>query len=279
MNPHYLQIKKQLQELYPAGEAASIAKLILCEHFHYSTIELYGGKDRVFSQKEEAEWLEFLDRLQKEEPIQYIIGHEKFLGRSYKVTPSVLIPRPETEELVNWIVSDHQNSAPCQILDIGTGSGCIAISLAKLLPQATVTAWDISADALVVAAENGANHEATVTFEQCDVLATNQINFPVNIIVSNPPYIAQEEEREMEAHVLQWEPHTALFVPNHDPLLFYRKIATLGLTALPNGGHLYFEINEAYGKETIQLLEELGYSSLELRTDFFGKERMIKAVR
>ncbi|MGL4519084.1 MAG: peptide chain release factor N(5)-glutamine methyltransferase [Phocaeicola sp.] len=279
MNPHYLQIKQSLQELFPEGEAASVAKLILCQHFHYSSIELYGGKDRVFSLKEEEEWYEILARLKKEEPIQYILGEEQFLGLSFQVTPSVLIPRPETQELVDWILKEPRTSQAPHILDIGTGSGCIAISLAKLIPAATVTAWDISAEALEVAKRNGERNEVTVTFEERDLFTQSHIDFPVDIIVSNPPYIAQQEEEEMHQNVLKWEPHTALFVPNHDPLRFYRKIAILAFAALQSGGELYFEINQAYGKETLQLLEEIGYSTTELRKDLFGKDRMIKATR
>ena len=148
-----------------------------------------------------------------------------------------------------------------------------------MIPAATVTAWDISAEALEVAKRNGERNEVTVTFEERDLFTQSHIDFPVDIIVSNPPYIAQQEEEEMHQNVLKWEPHTALFVPNHDPLRFYRKIAILAFAALQSGGELYFEINQAYGKETLQLLEEIGYSTTELRKDLFGKDRMIKATR
>ena len=279
MNLHYLHIRQSLLDLYPESEASSVAKLILNKHYNFSTIELYGGKDRFFSQEEEEAWQQILHRLKNNEPIQYILGQEEFLGLNFKVTSSVLIPRPETQELVDWVVTDNKNLPSCHILDIGTGSGCIAISVAKLIPHAEVTAWDISVDALEVAKQNAIQNEVTVIFEECDILAQTTINKPFDIIISNPPYITQQEEEEMNNNVLEWEPHTALFVPNHDPLLFYKQIATLALGALPSGGKLYFEINEAYGKETIQLLHSLGYKSYELRKDLFGKERMIKAIR
>ncbi|MGL4851834.1 MAG: peptide chain release factor N(5)-glutamine methyltransferase [Phocaeicola sp.] len=279
MNPHYLQIKQSLQELFPESEAASMAKLVLCQHFHYSTIELYGGKDRFFSPKEAEEWLEILNRLKKHEPIQYILGSDIFLGLTFKVAPGVLIPRPETQELVDWILTDCKQQTHARILDIGTGSGCIAVSLAHALPHAQVTAYDLSKEALEIATYNAQQNGVTISFEECDILAQPALPTAFDIIVSNPPYIAQQEESEMLPNVLAWEPHLALFVPNHDPLLFYRQIATLALDALPPGGKLYFEINEAYGAETQQLLENLGYNTIELRKDLFGKERMMKAIR
>ncbi|MGL5979763.1 MAG: peptide chain release factor N(5)-glutamine methyltransferase [Phocaeicola sp.] len=279
MNPHYTQIKHSLQELFSEREAATITKLLLSDYFSFTTLELYGGKDRFFSPKEEEEWIHILNRLKKQEPIQYILGNETFLGLTFKVTPNVLIPRPETQELVEWIIAQNREKSTCNVLDIGTGSGCIAISIAHFMPQSKVTAWDISADALSVAKQNAISNHTTVHFEQCDILSLSTIHQSYDLIVSNPPYIAEKEKSEMSANVIEWEPKGALFVPDQDPLLFYRQIATLALTSLSHEGELYFEINEAYGEETSQLLQELGYSTIELKKDFFGKDRMIKAIR
>ena len=219
-----------------------------------------------------------LSRLKKNEPIQYIIGTESFCGLTFEVNPDVLIPRPETQELVRWIESDWK-SLPCRILDIGTGSGCISISLAKFLEDAKVESWDISEGALQVAHRNCVRNEVEVLLRQQDVLSVVPEGELYQVIVSNPPYICEKEKVDMDANVLDWEPETALFVPDADPLLFYRKIAELGISMLCEGGALYFEINRAYGEETLRMLEGLGYRQLELRKDDFGNDRMIKACR
>ena len=278
MHPIVYEIRDALRGHYPDSEALSLAKMLLTEAFGFSTLEFYGGKDKEISGNRLRDLHEMLSRLKKNEPIQYIIGTESFCGLTFEVNPNVLIPRPETQELVRWIEADWK-SVPCRILDIGTGSGCISISLAKFLEGAKVESWDISEGALQVARRNCVRNEAEVLLRQQDVLSTVSEGELYQVIVSNPPYICEKEKVDMDANVLDWEPETALFVPDADPLLFYRKIAELGVSMLCEGGALYFEINRAYGEETLRMLEGLGYRQLELRKDDFGNDRMIKACR
>ena len=279
MHPIVNEIRNALREHYPDSEALALAKMLLVEAFGFSTLELYGGKDKEISGKRLDVLNEMIARLKKNEPIQYVIGAEVFCGWTFEVNENVLIPRPETQELVHWIVADWKSDAPCRILDVGTGSGCIAISLSKLLEGAEVEAWDISEGALRVARRNADRNEAQVLFRRVDVLKACTEDCRYDVIVSNPPYIAESEKQDMEANVLEWEPHTALFVPDADPLLFYRRIAELGVSMLKEGGALYFEINRAYGEETVRMLEGLGYKQIELRKDNWGNDRMIKANR
>ena len=278
MHPIVYEIRDALRGHYPDSEALSLAKMLLTEAFGFSTLELYGGKDKEISGNRLRDLHEMLSRLKKNEPIQYIIGTESFCGLTFEVNPNVLIPRPETQELVRWIEADWK-SVPCRILDIGTGSGCISISLAKFLEDAKVESWDISEGALQVARRNCVRNEVEVLLRQQDVLSAVPEGELYQVIVSNPPYICEKEKVDMDANVLDWEPETALFVPDADPLLFYRKIAELGISMLCEGGALYFEINRAYGEETLRMLEGLGYRQLELRKDDFGNDRMIKACR
>lgn len=279
MHPVYHEIKKMLVGYYPDAEASALAKMLLVEVLHFSTLELFGGKDKEVFKKDLDVLYEMSRRLQNQEPIQYIIGKETFCGMPFVVNRHVLIPRPETQDLVEWIAEEDQQTNPCRLLDMGTGSGCIAISLAKKLPHVQVEAWDISGEALQVARQNALNNQVKVDFHQQDILSASPGIAEWNVIVSNPPYITNKEKAEMEANVLNWEPHTALFVPDHDPLLFYRKIAQLGMSMLVNGGALYFEINRAYGTETIAMLQALGYENIIIRKDRFNNERMIKATR
>lgn len=279
MHPIVNEIRNALREHYPDSEALALAKMLLVEAFGFSTLELYGGKDKEISGKRLDVLNEMIARLKKNEPIQYVIGAEVFCGWTFEVNENVLIPRPETQELVRWIEADWKSDAPCRILDVGTGSGCIAISLSKLLEGAEVEAWDISEGALRVARRNADRNEAQVFFRQVDVLKACTEDCRYDVIVSNPPYITESEKQDMEANVLDWEPHTALFVPDADPLLFYRRIAELGVSMLKEGGALYFEINRAYGEETVRMLEGLGYKQIELRKDNWGNDRMIKANR
>lgn len=279
MHPIVNEIRNALREHYPDSEALALAKMLLVEAFGFSTLELYGGKDKEISGKRLDVLNEMIARLKKNEPIQYVIGAEVFCGWTFEVNENVLIPRPETQELVRWIEADWKSDAPCRILDVGTGSGCIAISLSKLLEGAEVEAWDISEGALRVARRNADRNEAQVLFRQVDVLKACTEDCRYDVIVSNPPYITESEKQDMEANVLEWEPHTALFVPDADPLLFYRRIAELGVSMLNEGGALYFEINRAYGEETVRMLEGLGYKQIELRKDNWGNDRMIKANR
>ena len=279
MHPIVNEIRNALREHYPDSEALALAKMLLVEAFGFSTLELYGGKDKEISGKRLDVLNEMIARLKKNEPIQYVIGTETFCGWTFEVDGNVLIPRPETQELVHWIVADWKSDASCRLLDVGTGSGCIAISLSKLLEGAEVEAWDISEGALRVARRNADRNGAQVLFRQVDVLKARPEGHRYDVIVSNPPYITEREKQDMEANVLDWEPHTALFVPDADPLLFYRRIAELGVSMLNEGGTLYFEINRAYGEETVRMLEGLGYKQIELRKDDWGNDRMIKANR
>jgi release factor glutamine methyltransferase len=279
MHPIVNEIRDALRGYYPDSEALSLAKMLLVEAFGFSTLELYGGKDKEISGNRLRDLHEMLSRLQKNEPIQYILGKETFCGLTFEVDTHVLIPRPETRELVEWIVADYELLPACRILDVGTGSGCISISLAKFIPGASVESWDISEGALEVARRNCALNGVEVLLRQQDVLLAQPDSACFDVIVSNPPYITESEKADMEANVLDWEPATALFVPDADPLLFYRKIAELGTVMLKEGGSLYFEINRAYGNETVQMLEGLGYKQIQLRKDDWGNDRMIKAVR
>ena len=279
MHPIVNEIREALRGLYPDSEALSLAKMLLVEAFGFSTLELYGGKDKEISGKRRDVLDKMLSRVQKNEPIQYVLGKETFCGLDFEVDSNVLIPRPETRELVEWIVADRKLDASCRILDIGTGSGCISISLAKFLSGAEVEAWDISEGALEVARRNAVRNAVEVLFRQQDVLYVLPGDTRYDVIVSNPPYITEKEKLDMDANVLDWEPFTALFVPDADPLLFYRKIAELGLSMLNIGGALYFEINRAYGQETVSMLERLSYKQIELRKDEWGNDRMVKACK
>ena len=279
MHPLVRQIREALHGSYTDAEALSLAKMLLVEVFGFSTLELYGGKDRGFSEKEQELLSDIVCRLQNHEPIQYIIGRETFMGLVFDVNENVLIPRPETQELVNWILEDHRSDEGCKILDIGTGSGCIPVSLAHFMSGAEVEAWDISDGALDVARRNANQNEVKVLFRKQNVFEALPSESYYDVIVSNPPYITEKEKVDMEANVLDWEPSIALFVPDTDPLLFYRKIAELGLEMLVAGGALYFEINRAYGEMMKTMLEDMGYNNVELRKDMFGNDRMIKAIK
>lgn len=279
MHPIIHEIKESLKGVYSESEAGALAKLLLVEVFGFSTLELYGGKDKAISEKERSLLNDIIKRLLQNEPIQYILGVETFCGLNFRVDKNVLIPRPETQELVEWILSDNKNLKDGRILDIGTGSGCIAITLAKNLPEVEVEAWDVSKGALQIATQNASDNKVRVHFVEQDVLAFIPQGTYFDVLVSNPPYITEVEKTEMEANVLEWEPKTALFVQDNDPLLFYRKIASLGRVMLKSGGMLYFEINRAYGQETVQMLEAMGYKDIELRKDSWGNDRMMKAER
>ena len=271
------RINEALTGCYSSGEVSALTRIIAVELLGISQIAFYLKDDITLTTEQQTQLDNAIERLKKQEPIQYILGYCDFCGLRFKVTPATLIPRPETSELVEWIASEAIGKE--SILDIGTGSGCIAVSLANKIPQSDVTAWDISPDALAVAAENSKANGQAVTFEQVDILAYQPTGEQFDIIVSNPPYIKENEKEAMHANVLDWEPHTALFVPDSDPLLFYRTIAEKGLTLLKPGGTLYFEINRAHGKETIDMLLSLGYTDIELRKDFADNDRMIRAVR
>ena len=271
------RIKEALTDSYSAGEISALTRIIATELLGVAQMAFYLKDDIALTAEQEALLDNAIERLKNQEPIQYILGYSDFCGLRFKVTPATLIPRPETSELVEWISSEAIGNE--NILDIGTGSGCIAVSLAHRMPQAEVSAWDISDDALAVAAENSKANGCAVAFELVDILVHQPGGELFDIIVSNPPYIKENEKESMHANVLDWEPRTALFVPDSDPLLFYRTIAKKGLTLLKPGGRLYFEINRAHGKETMDMLAALGYTHIELRKDFAENDRMIRAVK
>ena len=271
------KIQEGLATTYTDGEIKALTRIIATELLGVSQMAYFLKDSITLTAEQQTQLDNAIQRLKKQEPIQYILGYSDFCGLRFKVTQATLIPRPETSELVEWIASEATGNE--SILDIGTGSGCIAVSLAHKVPQSKVTAWDISHEALAVAAENSKENGQTVTFEQVDILAYEPTGEQFDIIVSNPPYIKENEKEAMHSNVLDWEPHTALFVPDSDPLLFYRAIAVKGLTLLKPGGRLYFEINRAHGKETMEMLAALGYTNIELRKDFAENDRMIRAVK
>lgn len=290
MNKTYSDMKTLLvQSGIEPYEAKAIALLLMEKVCGMTTTDVLTGQDGTAPTPQEMMALNMAEQVANGMPVQYALGEADFCGMTFRVAPGVLIPRPETEELVDWIVKDSQPSAVnCQLstvnyLDIGTGSGCIAIALAKRMKEAAVSAWDISPTALHIAQENAARNNVQVTFSQVDVLAPIDWEHihsnSFDCIVSNPPYICEEEAQEMERHVLEHEPHLALFVPNDDPLLFYRRIGVLGLELLRQNRALYFEINRRFGQETVAMLEALGYLHVELRQDCFGNDRMIKAIK
>lgn len=271
-------LREQLSKSYEPQEANGLARIIFCDILGQSNVDYYLCKDMDLSGNEEEKVKSILQRLEKYEPIQYIEGKKYFSGREFFVRQGVLIPRPETEELVELAAQACKPNA--KILDIGTGSGCIAISLSKKLPEAEVHAWDISEVALEVAKQNNEQLSASVHFEQHDILtyqATGEEAF--DLIISNPPYIAESEKAEMEPNVLAWEPSIALFVPDNDPLLFYRRIGELALRMLTPNGKLFFEINRAYGDATKQLLCNQGYKNIHIQKDLSGNDRFVYAER
>lgn len=278
MNVSVSHIRRALQESYSVQEAANLSRIVCCEMLGQTTIDYYLGKDIILSSKEMQKLNGILARLLNFEPIQYIQGTARFLERSYHVAPGVLIPRPETEELVEVMLREIPSDA--RILDIGTGSGCIAISLSKAFPNAKVTAWDVSEDALCIARRNNDDLQASVCFVKQDVLAWRGDGGQCyDVIVSNPPYITESEKQEMERNVLDWEPFSALFVPNNDPLLFYRRVGELGRMMLVDGGRLYFEINRAYGEATAMMLCGQGYTGIRILKDISGNDRFVIAER
>lgn len=271
----YRQLWQRLVPVYGEGEAQAIARLIYEVRYGLTLSDLLMGRDSSVPQ-DELEQIAI--RLERQEPVQYILGQTEFCGRTFVVNEHVLIPRPETAELCQWIVPSKK------ILDIGTGSGCIAITLAAEMPKAEMTAWDISEEALKVAEENAKRTDVHVKFEQVDALhltsdICHQTSDVFDLIVSNPPYICNKERETMEANVLEHEPHTALFVPNDDPLLFYRAIAQYGQTALKEGGWLYFEINPLYAEALHEMLSKMSYHDIEIKEDQYGKQRMIRAKK
>ena len=271
-------IRTQLKDSFSLGEIRVFTRLILEEVSNLSVSEIASCKFNDLSDNKKQNIISIVKRLQNNEPIQYILGNTEFYGLPLKVTPAVLIPRPETEELVEWILQETKLPQP-HIIDIGTGSGCIAIALAKKLKDATVDAWDVSTKPLEVAKENAALNNVIVNFSKVDVLQPLQKSQHFDIIVSNPPYIKEMEKEMMSSNVLNFEPHMALFVPDNKALIFYSRIADIALQQLNNNGWLYFEINHAKGNEVTELLHKKGFVNIELKKDISGNNRMIRAMK
>lgn len=322
----YNQLWKRLTAIYNEREAQAIVRTVLDALFGMSLTDICLGKVTQLSADDTTRLEKIIQRLEKSEPVQYVLGAEWFAGRLFSVAPGVLIPRPETEDLVKWACDEAKEkekednskeerskeekkdskkgeapkkeeqilSSPSKeekeglrkeeeiphpsILDIGTGSGCIAITVALALPQAHVTAWDISTDALAIAAGNAHRLGASVRFEHQDALSAPDDEERWDVIVSNPPYICDRERADMSDNVLSYEPELALFVPDSDPLLFYRAIARYASKALKPGGRLLFETNTAYAHKVAQAMADEGFTAIEVRNDCFGKPRMVKGA-
>ena len=268
----YEELWEPLTTIYDSGEAKAITRYLLEIRYGLTMTDILCGKVESLS---EEELKVLLNRLLKGEPVQYVTGVAEFGGRRFHVEPGVLIPRPETAELCQWIIDERgerKDERGGSILDIGTGSGCIACTLAAELPGSKVTAWDISDEALRIAQENAQNIGVNICFEEVDILSISPSS-QWSTIVSNPPYICNKEREGMEQNVLDHEPSLALFVPDEDPLLFYRAITRFAKTALKDGGNLYFEINPLYAQQLEQLMQEEGFSDIRFRYDSFGKQR------
>lgn len=274
--------KRGLLRLYDTGEIEALTLMIISDISMVSKAQVKAFPEKNITQAQAEKFNNILQRLQTGEPVQYILGYTEFYGLPFKVSPAVLIPRPETEELVEWVLTSASNSkfAFGHILDVGTGSGCIAISLKKNLPNSQVSAIDISIDALDVAKQNSDLNNVKVSFIKADILNLKpQISdLKFDIIVSNPPYVTQDDKTQMHINVTDFEPHTALFVSEDDPLIFYNAIAGFAIQNLATSGVVFFEINEGLSKETIELLENKGFKNIELRKDMSGRDRMIKAT-
>lgn len=271
-------IRAELQSVYDTEEATAIGFLLMQHVFGFNKADVLTGK--LLKDSSQAELTTLLDRLKQHEPVQYVLGETEFYGRRFLVNPFVLVPRPETEELVDWIIRENQHLAELRILDIGTGSGCIAISLAASLKRAHVTAIDVSPEALQTARKNAAINQVAVDFVPADVLATDWLNLfetiQFDVIVSNPPYVTPAEQPLMRPNVIQFEPHLALFVPDDDPLLFYRRIAEHCRSLLKTGGACYVEVNEQYVHPVADVFVAHGLLQVEVKKDLFGKERFVK---
>lgn len=268
----------ELQTIQEDSEIESFF-FILTEYLHnLKRIDVSLNPDFEVSESDLAKWNKIISELKTEKPIQYITGEAWFYGLRFEVNENTLIPRPETEELVEWIIEGLKVKGEGQkvsILDIGTGSGCIPISLKKEISNVIISAIDVSESALEMAKKNALDNEVEVNFMLKNILETNSLVDKYDVIVSNPPYVRNLEKQEIKKNVLDYEPHLALFVEDTDALLFYIKIAQLALTSLTPNGKLFFEINQYLGKETIDLLEDLGFKNIELRKDFVGNDRMI----
>ncbi|AVR43885.1 peptide chain release factor N(5)-glutamine methyltransferase [Christiangramia fulva] len=272
-----LQFIDHLKDGYPSKEIESFFNILAEKYLGMTRLEVALAPELALNEEQLSAFESALKRLKQHEPVQYITGETEFFGLHFLVDKNVLIPRPETEELVDWIIQDNKELQNLKILDIGTGSGCIAISLAKNL-KAEVTAFDISEAALKTARKNAKLNKVDVDFRKLDILKLEKLQERYDIIVSNPPYVREQEKEQMQKNVLDHEPKTALFVDDDDALIFYKKIAELAQVSLRQNGALYFEINQYLHEETRDLVENLGFEA-ELKKDIFGNYRMLKAVR
>ncbi|CAM1370323.1 peptide chain release factor N(5)-glutamine methyltransferase [Tenacibaculum xiamenense] len=270
---------EELSSIYPKTEIDTFFYITVEEYLNFKRIDTVLKAGEEIEKETEQIILSLLDRLKKEEPIQYIIGKTEFYGLPFNVNSNTLIPRPETEELVQWIIEESSSfGKEIKILDIGTGSGCIPISLKVNLPSAKVSTIDISSEAIQIAKQNALINNVEIEFINSDILQNKSLPDNYDIIVSNPPYVRELEKEEIKNNVLLNEPHLALFVENDNPLIFYDKISILASKHLNKGGILFFEINQYLGKETSQLVKNNGFNTIHLRKDLFGNDRMIKAT-
>ena len=270
------QIEKELSDFYPQGELKVLVRMLLQQVAGWSLVDMLTHNDLTLTAAQQMQIADAVDRLKRYEPIQYILGAAEFDGMRLVVDARALIPRPETAELV--LLLAETLSPDASVLDIGTGSGCIAVALARRLPQAQVSAYDVSPDALALAAENARNQNVTIDFRQMDILHEVPADAPMfDAIVSNPPYVTDSERASMDANVRDYEPALALFVPDDDPLLFYRAIADFAVSHLAVGGQLFFEINHRFGAATAALLQSKGFDKVSVLRDTFGKARFVVA--
>ena len=276
LKTHYLN---SLSKLYPKTEIDTFFFYLIEEYLDLQRIDFSLQPNKIIENTDFLKFEKALNRLKKEEPIQYILGKTEFYGYPFLVTKDTLIPRPETEELVEWILQEleFQKKKKSSILDIGTGSGCIAISLAKKNKNLSVSAIDFSKEAIEIAKQNAKLNEVNIYLIEKDILLTKELDTAFDVIVSNPPYVRELEKVEIKNNVLQNEPHSALFVSDSNPLIFYSKIADLAKNHLTKNGLLFFEINQYLGQETKVMLSKKGFKNIELRKDLFGNDRMIKA--
>ena len=283
---------ESLKHLYPTSEIDSFFFIISDEYMGFKRIDIVLKSDFLIDKKSLNLMQIATKQLKQEIPIQYIIGKTEFFGLPFNINKEVLIPRPETEELVEQVLKEVSLTKICKttkdettnekqlkILDIGTGSGCIAISLKKQLPSSKTSAMDVSDEALRIAKKNAVLNKVDINFIHQDILKTNNLDKLYDVIVSNPPYVRELEKKEIKNNVLNNEPHLALFVDNKNPLLFYNKIAELAKNFLTKNGQLHFEINQYLGKETIKLLAEKGFKNIQLKKDIFGNDRIISAFK
>lgn len=278
LNEFKLVFFSDLSKLYATTEIQSFFNILIESKLNLTRVDVALSPTLKLSKEEFVYFQKALTDLKNSIPIQYIVGETSFYGLQFKVNNTVLIPRPETEELVEWVIKDYKDIPNIKILDIGTGSGCIAISLAKNLPNATVYALDVSEKALEIAQNNAKTNNVTVHFLKENILKSNSLPDSFNIIVSNPPYVRDLEKKQIQKNVIDYEPHIALFVKNDNPLLFYNKISELAKTHLTKHGSLYFEINQYLGSETVALLADKGFKNIELKKDIFKVDRMVKAL-